>query len=87
MTENIFGLSIYDTRPCASEKNRIIAGLSAKVFRLAWEPVSFHSLLEQLSGIDEEKLKMVLDDLIQKKLMIFLSGKYLSLAIPNRNSK
>ena len=24
MTENIFGLSIYDTRPCSSEKNRII---------------------------------------------------------------
>ena len=87
MTENILGLSIYDTRPCAPERTRIIAGLSAKVCRLAWEPVSFHSLLEQLPGIDEEKLEMVLDDLIQKKLLIFLSGKYLSLAIPNKNIK
>ena len=83
MTEGFFGIILLDTRPCATEKSRILIGLSAKVYRLAWEPVSFKSLAKQLPEVSEEEIRKVLDDLISKKLMLSLSGKYLALASMN----
>ena len=81
MTEGIFGLILLDSRPCAQEKSRILLGLNASIYRLAWEPVSLVELLNKLPDYTEEAIREVLEDLIRKKLMIFLSGKYLALAV------
>ena len=81
VTEGFFGLIIIDRRPCAMEKTRMLLGLSAKIYRLAWEPVSVEALRKKLLEVSEEEIRQALDDLISKKLMIFLSGKYLALAV------
>ena len=81
MTEFIFGISILDTRPCALEVKRMLIGLSAKIYRLAWEPVSLQSLLKNLPGYEEKEIRETLDLLVSQKLMIFMSGKYLALAV------
>lgn len=83
MTEGFFGIFISDSRPCAPEKSLVLLGLSAKIYRLAWEPVSFQTISEKLPGHTEEEIQTVLDDLVRRKLMLFLSGKYLALAVMN----
>jgi len=83
MTEGYFGLIIVDTRPCAPERGRILLGLRAKIYRLAWEPVSMKTLMKRIPDRSEEEIQAELDTLISQKLMIHLSGKYLALAVLN----
>ena len=80
MRDLIFGISIFDSRPCAVKENLFLLGLSAKIYKLAWEPISWDTLTKHLPGFKEEDLRIALDDLISKKIMLFLSGKYLALA-------
>ncbi len=84
--EGFFGLIIFDTRPCALEQTQILLGLSAKIYRLAWEPVSLKKLAEQIPEKSIEEIQKALDDLIMKKLMVFLSGRYLALAALNHRN-
>ena len=84
MAETGAGISIRDTRACAEEGSCELSGLAAEVYRLAWEPAPPASLLERLPKSSEEEVKAVLDDLVARKLMLFLSGKYLALAVPDR---
>ena len=81
MTEAFFGIILRDTRPCAQERGKILIDLSAEIYRLAWEPVSLASLMKKLPDHTETEIKETLDLLIRQKLMIFLSGKYLALAV------
>ena len=81
MTETESGISIHDTRACAAEESCQLSGLYADVYRLAWEPVSLASLLEQLPESSEEEIEGILDDLVARKLMLFLSERYLALAV------
>lgn len=81
MTEGYFGLFITDTRPCAAEKTQLLLGLRAKIYRLAWEPINFEALAKEIPESTEETLRQVLEELISKKLMVYLSGKYLALAV------
>ena len=83
MTKTEFGISIRDTRACAEEESCLLTGPVAEVYRLAWEPVSLAFLLEQLPESSEEEVQGILDDLVARKLMLFLSEKYLSLAVKN----
>ena len=84
MTEADAGISIHDTRACAEEESCLLTGIGAEVYRLAWKPASLASLLEQLPGSSEDEVKAVLDDLVARKLMLFLSGKYLALAVSDK---
>ena len=83
MTESLLGISIWDSRSCASDKKWLIVGLMAKIYRIAWEPVSFETIMRRLPGSEEKEIKNSLNYLIRNRLMIFLSGKYLSLAVIN----
>ena len=76
------GIAIRDTRLCAQEGDCLLTGLAAEVYRLAWEPASLDSLLKQLPESSEEEIRGILDDLVGRKLMLFLGGKYLALAVP-----
>ena len=77
-----FGLVILDTRPGAPQQKRILFGLAAEIYRLAWEPVSTKDLAERIPNCTEEKVRITCDNLVADKLMVFLSGKYLALAVP-----
>ena len=81
MKEGFFGLIIHDTRPCAEEHTQMILGLAARIYRLAWKPVSLRTLVKNLPDITEEKIRQTLDDLIRRKLMVCLSDRYLALAV------
>ncbi len=83
VTENFFGLMILDTRPCAPVNSRMLMGLSAAVYRLAWRPVSMKTLAKKLPGYPEEKIQQTLDSLTADKLMVCLSDRYLALASVN----
>ena len=81
MNDSPFGILLSDTRPCAVENRWILVGLNARVYRLAWEPVSFDTLVKKLPGVEEAMIREALENLISKKLMVFISGKYLALAV------
>ena len=87
MTETESGISIHDTRACAEEERCLLSGLHAEIYRLAWEPISPAALLERLPEPSEKDVKGILDDLIARKLMLFLSGKYLALAVLNESQE
>ena len=80
MTDSILGIFIGDTRPCAVKESYLLTGHYAKVYRAAWEPVSFRQICRALPDISPETIEDVLKKHIENKLMIYLSGKYLALA-------
>ncbi len=79
--ETLLGLSICDTRPCAVQDRFFLVGLAARVYRLAFEPVSFEQLRTALPDVSEKDLKICLNKLEAQKILVYLSEKYLALAI------
>ena len=80
MADSLIGIYITDTSPCAMKNGYLLVGNSAKIYRAAWEPVSFGSLCRALPDISPEVIDTVLKQHLKNKLMIYLNGKYLALA-------
>ncbi len=80
MVETILGLTIFDSRPIAPAPRVYLTGLRARLYRLAWEPVSLQNIYKALPDDSEEEIQSCLNDLVSRKLMIFLSNRYLALA-------
>lgn len=77
---------ITDTRPCAKEKNTILQGLSHLVYRECRSPRNKDALLHRLQRttglkIETDELDKIIEDLLEKRLMLSLNGKLLSLAL------
>lgn len=85
MAETVFGLVIFDSRPCASAPRIYLTGLKARIYRLAYEPVTPIELCRALPDDPEEDIREILDFLTERKLMIFLGGRYLALAVKTRS--
>ena len=84
MTQTREGVSILDTRPCRVRLLTRLTGLAAEVYRLCGDPVSPAALRAALEGrCREEALAACLDELVSDRLLLFLSGKYLALAVPS----
>lgn len=81
MRESILGTVIFDSRPIAPAPRVFLLGLKDRVYRLAGEPVTLRKICEALPDDSEEDIRSCLDELVRQKLMIFLSGRYLALAI------
>ncbi len=81
MRDWIFGISVTDSRSCAPQADVFLTGLSAVLYRQAWTPTSLKTLIDRLPDVSGEQIEACLQELIDKKLMIFLSGRY-SLAVP-----
>ena len=80
MNENILGIAILDSRPVAQTPRLFLLGLKARIYRLAWEPISLRKICEALPDDTEEDIRKCLDELVSQKLMISISGRYLALA-------
>lgn len=80
MNENILGIAIIDSRPVAQSPRLFLLGLKARIYRLAWEPISLRKICEALPDDTEEDIRKCLDELVSQKLMIYISGRYLALA-------
>ena len=81
MSDSLFGLMIFDTRPIAPSPRIILLGLKARIYRLASEPVPLNKIISALPDDSEEDIRKCLDELVSQKLMIFLSNRYLALAV------
>ena len=81
MSDSLFGLMIFDTRTIAPSPRIILLGLKARIYRLASEPVPLNKIISALPDDPEEDIRRCLDELVSQKLMIFLSNRYLALAV------
>ncbi len=83
------GIFVMDTRPCSVAPFAMLDRLESAVYRTAWAPVSPERLREQLlnEGYGTEEINAAADSLINRKLMIFMSGQYLALAIPVKTDR
>jgi len=74
---------ITDTRDCATNKNHILKGKEALIYKYC-DSVSLekkiYAKFEQEMTIDN--IYSILQNLVQKKLLLKINNKYLSLAIP-----
>ncbi len=79
-------LRIIDTRPCAVSKEHILSGLASTIYKICDRIQSPRSLLEALNQQGAENLswhevKPIMDDLCDRKIILSLDGKFLSLAV------
>ena len=78
-------LMITDTRPCSSQRFYTLANEEAKVYAICESMHTFDSIYTKIQEafplFNEEDLRNVLSDLLNKKLLIYDNSRYLSLAI------
>ena len=83
MDDDPDGIFIMDARPCSTAPFLVLRGVESEIYRLAWSPVSYRKILEKLQGrFGLGEIDAALRMLTEKNLMIYLSDKYLALALP-----
>ncbi len=82
MSENDGGLFLVDSRPGVRMPFYVLEGAACDIYRLAWNPVAYEKIIQELPQYREDEIKEELKKFIDNDLMIFLSGKYLALALP-----
>ena len=74
---------IMDERPCMKQPFYVLTGVTGEIYRLAWDPITEEKLYEALAKrYDKEEVAEAVRMLLENNLMIFLSGRYLALAVP-----
>ncbi|MGB8508914.1 MAG: RiPP maturation radical SAM C-methyltransferase [Pyrinomonadaceae bacterium] len=86
MREDAEGLHITDTRPCAFSGTHFLQGLHQHICKACDEIHTVNSLLNALSknqhrDFTEETVQRALDELVERKLLLHLDGRYLGLAL------
>jgi hypothetical protein len=86
MREEADSLTITDTRPCAIYASHELKGLARSVYQACDDICTIASLMNTLakdygSGLSLEQLQSTLNDLVERRLMLHLDGKFLSLAL------
>lgn len=85
MTDNLETLAIADSRPCAAQAQHLLSGLARAVYLNCDSGQSFAGLMRTLDSqaieADEASVNAIVDQLLQNKLMVKISGKLLSLAV------
>ena len=83
MVESAERISILDTRPCAAELFTRLDGVYRDLYHMAWKPLAPEAARRALSDrYSPEETDAAARELIERKLMIRLSGLYLALAVP-----
>ncbi len=77
---------IIDTRPCAVEKSYVLTGLHRLIYQRCREPRSRDGLPDYFKdnvdiGVSVNDINNAIDDMVERKLMLSLNGKLLSLAL------
>jgi ribosomal peptide maturation radical SAM protein 1 len=82
--ENASGeFTIHDTRPCRVAAQHELKGLSGVLYALCDTAHALPALV-RTTGRPAAELEPVLQDLLQRKLMLEIDGQYLSLAVMRR---
>ena len=76
---------IMDNRPCMTAPFHVLTGAAGRIYRLAWDPVTEEKLYAELPDeYGREEISEAVQMLLGNKLMIFLTGRYLALAVPEK---
>lgn len=78
--------SIFDTRPCAVEQNTVLRGRHHRVHQLCDSARTFEAIhrgVERREGqkVREDQVRAVVDDLVERNLVLPTGGRYLALAV------
>jgi ribosomal peptide maturation radical SAM protein 1 len=89
MSEQGEELQIIDTRPCAVQHLISLTGLHKKIYFLCDKALTPREIIKALSSNYEistswEEIQVSLDELQKLKILIKLSGRFLSLAVSDR---
>ena len=85
MTDYGDEIFIMDNRPCMTGPFHVLTGAAGRIYRLAWDPVTEEKLYAELSEeYGREEISEAVQMLLDNKLMIFLTGRYLALAVPEK---
>lgn len=77
-------ITITDSRPVATAAVHRLTGLAADIYQQCESPISHDRLMRQLaagSAATADEVNACLEQLISAKLILMLSGRYLSLAV------
>ena len=77
-------IRILDTRKVATQISVELKGLAARIYRICYKPVSKSQVMRMLAETkaeDEAEVEAVLQDFVDRNLALFLSGRYMSLAL------
>ncbi len=75
---------IVDARPCMKVPFMLLTGAACEIYRLAWSPVSGDRIRAALKErYTEQEIEAAAAMLLDRNLMVFLSGLYLALALPS----
>jgi len=80
MTDRGGEIDFYDTRPCAPARRVTITGLQAAIYRAADAALAPGEIALRLQ-CDTSEVNVALDDLVARKLVVSLNGKFLALAV------
>jgi magnesium-protoporphyrin IX monomethyl ester (oxidative) cyclase len=86
MRETSDGLHITDTRPCAHSATHHLQGLPQHIYKACDEIQTVNSLVntlstEQQTVLTADTVQRVLDELVERRLLLHLDGRYLALAL------
>jgi ribosomal peptide maturation radical SAM protein 1 len=85
-------LQVYDTRPSGLQNGTVLKGYSKAVYEYCEEGRTFSAILKYIQGRKDlcspnlaqdlsDELKVLLDWMVEKRLMLFCDDRYLSLAL------
>jgi ribosomal peptide maturation radical SAM protein 1 len=88
--ENKGRLRLYDTRPGACQSEFVLEGMTKAIYDFCDRGQTFASILSYLeeseapysSQVNPTSVQAELDALIEKRYMLFIDNRYLSLAVP-----
>jgi hypothetical protein len=79
-------LRIVDTRECAAARVTDLTGLDRRLYLICDQANSLNSIRRQLEmengdDVNEEQLRVTLENLIERNLLVKLGDRYLALAV------
>lgn len=86
ITENAEESEIVDTRPCACSQKYFLTGLDHLVYQGCRAPTTTNQLVQCIKAqaperqVDTQRIEESLQELLEKRLLVQIKGKYLALA-------
>jgi hypothetical protein len=71
---------IHVMRDFGVEEHFYMSGLEANLYKAVFQPVSMEYIKKLFCDVSEDSIKKILDNFVDKKIAIFVDGKYLALA-------
>lgn len=71
---------IHVMRDFGKEEHFYMSGIEAALYEKIFQPISVENIMKNFINVSEDLIKSILVDFIDKKIAVYLDGKYLALA-------